>query len=194
MKTITHTLLKFDELNDEQKAKAIERNRDTNTDGLEWWEYTYDDAKEVAALMGLEISKIYFSGFWNQGDGACFEGSIRPVKGIVAAVKAYAPQDTEIHAIAVQIAELQRVAFYTAGADVRQSGHYNHERSMRVDVDCERGKADEDAWRDWCADFAHWIYKRLEREHEFQTNDEQVAESLRANEIEFEVDEKGVIV
>lgn len=190
MKTIEYKLATFDELTDEQRAKALEHHRNWNVRD-EWWEYTYEDAKAIAALMGLEIDKIYFSGFWSQGDGACFEGTIRPAKGIVAAVKAYAPQDTELHSIAAGIAELQRVAFYTASAIVAQSGHYHHERSMSVDVDCERGKADEPAWKDWCADFALWIYKRLESGYEFLTSDEAVAESLRANEVEFEIDEDG---
>jgi hypothetical protein len=192
MKTIEYKLATFDELTDEQRAKALEHHHDWNVDG-EWWDSIYDDAKTVADLMGLEIDQIFFRGFCSQGDGACFEGTIRPAKGIVAAVKAYAPQDTELHAIATEIAELQRIAFYTASATVTQSGHYHHERSMSVEVDYERGKADEDAWKDWCSDFALWIYKRLESEYEFLTSDEAVAESLRANEVEFEIEEDGDI-
>jgi hypothetical protein len=194
MKTITHTLLKFDELNDEQKAKAIELNHDTNTDGLAWWDGVESDFREVARLMGIRIDKMYFSGFWNQGDGACFTGEMRYAPGIVAAVEGYAPQDTTLHTLAARLRELHRLAFYGALVCVEHSGRYSHEWSMSLDIEHERGKANYDAWRDWCADFARWIYKRLEREHEFQTSDEQVAESLRANEVEFEIDEDGDIV
>ena len=37
-------------------------------------------------------------------------------------------------------------------------------------------------------DFADWIYARLEEEYEYRTSDEQVEESIRANEYEFDED------
>jgi len=193
MRTITRTLYTFDELSDAQKAVAIGHNREFNLIPR-WWVYVYDDAKEVAALMGLEIHEIYFQGFWNQGDGACFNGTILPKKGIVAAVKACAPKDFELHAIAAKMVELQRFTMFTACATIRQSGRYYHERSMAVDVDYDRGRVNESHWLVWCADFAKWIYDRLEAEYEHLTSDEAVAKSLRANEVEFEIDKDGCLV
>ena len=38
-------------------------------------------------------------------------------------------------------------------------------------------------------DFADWIYRQLEAEYEYQNSDEQVIESIRCNEYEF--DEQG---
>ena len=37
-------------------------------------------------------------------------------------------------------------------------------------------------------DFADWIYRQLEKEWEWQNADEQVDESIRANEYDFEID------
>ena len=39
------------------------------------------DAKQVAALMGWEIDKVFYSGFSSQGDGASFEGTMHYAKG-----------------------------------------------------------------------------------------------------------------
>lgn len=51
MKTISTNLYEFKELSPEAQQKAIDKYRDFNTD-YEWWEYIYDDAKEI----GLKIN------------------------------------------------------------------------------------------------------------------------------------------
>jgi len=184
--TIEKTYLKFDELNDEQKAKAIGENRDFNTEGLDWWDCVYDDAKEVAKLIGFEIEEIYFRGFWSQGDGACFTGRFERVKSALANVKAYAPQDETLHTIAKEFQDLQRKSFYTATGTISHHGRYYHERSISVDVDAERGATCDDEWQELASDFCSWIYARLEAQHDYLTSDECVAESLQANDMEFE--------
>jgi len=194
MRTIETTLLKFEELNDDQKRQALDHHRDWNVDGgYDWFDGVYDNATRIAELMGIDISNIYFSGFWSQGDGACFEGNFYYNKGMVKAVKEYAPKDKTLHRIAEEIQALFRRSFYTAGGSVRHVGHYYHERSMSVNVSCEKGDADWKCWEDVFADFALWIYKNLEREYEYLTSDEVIAESLIANEMEFELDEDGDI-
>ena len=194
MTTIEYKLAKFEELTDSQKEKALEHHRNWNVDwGYDWFDGVYEDAKNIAELMGIDIDNIWFSGFHSQGDGACFEGSFSYKKGMVKAVKDYASLDKELHNIAIAIQELHRKAFYGAYGKVKHSGHYNHERSMWVDVDSEKGSIDEDAWRDVFADFALWIYRNLEKEYEYLTSDEAIAESLEANEVEFEIDEDGDI-
>ena len=47
----------------------------------DWYESTFDDAKAIGALMGMDIDGIYFSGFCSQGDGACFEAGLSYRKG-----------------------------------------------------------------------------------------------------------------
>lgn len=38
-------------------------------------DFIFDDIKSQCKIFGLEIDKIYYSGFCGQGDGASFEGS-----------------------------------------------------------------------------------------------------------------------
>jgi hypothetical protein len=73
-RTRINTLYAFSELSDDAQRHALDKLRDLNADH-EWWEFTYDDAKQCAAILGIEITRIYFSGFSSQGAGACYKGS-----------------------------------------------------------------------------------------------------------------------
>lgn len=188
MRTIQKTYALFEELNAEAKEKAIEENRNINTDHAEWWEYTCDDAKAVGKLMGLDIEQIYFRGFFSQGDGACFECSFEYVKGMVDAVKAHAPLDTDLHQIAEDMQALHAKSFYSTRGTTEQYGHYSHEYSMRFEIGYEYGAENYEKWKEIMADFARWIYARLRSEYEFLTSDECVVESIAFNELEFEID------
>jgi hypothetical protein len=53
--------------------EVIEKYRDINVEH-EWWEFVYEDFTERMNQVGIHVSNMMFSGFWSQGDGACFEG------------------------------------------------------------------------------------------------------------------------
>ena len=63
---------------------------------------------------------------------------------------------------------------------------------MDITVDRADDKAvsydDEKSLKQLMRDFADWIYSSLEKEHDHLTSDEAIAESLRANEVEFTED------
>lgn len=74
MKTLTTTLYTFDELSEETQKKVLDNLRHTNVeDGFQWYDFVYEMWKEKLAAKGFIDAKIYFSGFWSQGDGACFD-------------------------------------------------------------------------------------------------------------------------
>ena len=157
-----------------------------------WWDHVYDDAKTIGGLMGIEIDKIYFSGFSYQGDGACFEGAYSYKKGSVKAVKDYAPQDNELHLIVSKLYEIQRPMFYGLVAHVKQSGHYNHEHCTQIDIYNESEIGDyyidasvHDELSDILKDFMRWIYKQLDSEYWYLMSDEAITEDVMANEWEF---------
>lgn len=185
--TTTRTLYTFDELSDDAKEHALDKLRDLNV-SHEWWEFTYDDAVRCAALIGIEIDRIYFTGFSSQGDGACFEGSYSYAKGGLAAIKEHAPQDAELHRIAQALQDIQRAAFYRLTASVKQRGHYYHSLCTEIDVVNGSGEttcAQYDAIKDTLRAYMEWVYARLESEYEYLTSDEQVKECIEANEYEF---------
>ena len=171
------------------------------------YDFVYEDAAAIADLLGIDIRQtrktlmggghrydptIYWSGFWSQGDGACFEGTYKYKKGSVKAVKEYCG-DKEVHRIAESLAEIQKRYSYKLTARMGRgygSNFYSHSGTMSVDVSHyddeyrDLGSA-EDEITQLMRDFADWIYKRLEEEYEYQTSDEVVAETCEANGYEF---------
>lgn len=183
----------YDELSEDAQEKARNWYREGDNDF--WSEYTIKDAKTIGALMGIDIDKIYYSGFWSQGDGACFEGRYSYKAGSVKAVKEYAPLDEELHRIAEGLREVQRRHFYHLEARVKHSGHYYHEMCTEIEVYDERDQYSERATNEaeegiteFLRDFMRWIYKSLEADYEAENSDETVAENIRANKYTFTED------
>lgn len=198
MKTHEIKTYTFDELpTDAAKEKAREwwRSLDDNWDSS----FYIDDAKAVFALMGFDIDRVYFSGFWSQGDGACFEGSwhARDVGAALSRVKKHAPQDEILHRLAK---ECERIAqlFPNSYLSVKHRGHYYHEHCTdfticitddngdEIDTDA-RGHAEEDLIG-VTKDAMRWIYRQLEKDYNHSQTDEVVDEMLRANEYDFTED------
>lgn len=209
MRVVETNVFQYDELDDRAKERAREwYSRHVFEDSCDW-EFVYEDAVRVAEILGIEISTspvrlmsgksrqktdIYFTGFWSQGDGACFKGTYRYAKGATKKIREYAPQDKELHRIADELQAVQRKHFYHLIASMNHRGHYCHSGCMSVDVEHNEdryrdiGDAEDDI-RQLMRDFADWIYERLSDEYDYQTSDEAVEEAIRANEYEF--DENG---
>jgi hypothetical protein len=187
---------KFSELSEEAKQKALEQYR-AGFDFSFHSECTLDDAKDIAALFGLDIDKIYYSGFWSQGDGVSFIGNYRYKAGALKAVMSHAPSDKELHSIVKRLQEVQRKRFYGISCRILQRGNYVHEYTMLIDeifINGDRVYFDtgdiEDEVIDCLRDYARWIYKRLESEYEYLTSDESIAEYFNesASNTEFTID------
>lgn len=176
----------FDALSDAAKKKAREWYRQGALD-YEWYDCTEDDFRTIAKTLGVDVDQVYFSVGCCQGDYAAFTGTYRYAKGCVAAIKAYAPNDKELHNIALRLQQAQRPEMYRLIATVTCSRH----RYLVVDVE-DSGRP----WRQWgdwqsgieqaLRDLAHWLYTTLRDEAEYLLSDEAVDEAIRANEYEFE--------
>ena len=97
MQVIKVNTYSFKELSKEAKKKVLERLSQINVDYDQWHDGIIEDAKECGKILGIDIDKIYFSGFSSQGDGACFEGNYSYRKNAVNDIKAYAPKDEVLH-------------------------------------------------------------------------------------------------
>lgn len=210
--TKEYTIYKFDELSDKAKEKARDWLRPLQFSDSSDWEFVYDDAATVGALIGIEIDRrtyktigggtgseptIYFSGFSSQGDGACFEGDYSYAKGGLKALKQHIGGESDGDKTLINIAErlqnLQRKHFYRLEARMRHSGHYNHSGCMSVDVtradtrDDFPGEDAEIELKQTMRDFADWIYRQLEAEYEYRISDEQLDDAMQANEYTFDI-------
>ncbi len=148
MRIVETPVYDFTELPDAAKDKARAWFRETIDD--DWWDSVYDDFERICPILGVTLATttvrlmgggtrqkpcIWFSGFWSQGDGACFEGRYAYAPRASRRIRDYAPQDTELHRIADALQALQRPNFYQLTASFRQTGRYSHAYAMTFDVD-----------------------------------------------------------
>lgn len=142
---------------------------------------------------------IYWSGFWSQGDGACFEGrwSARACRATeVCSGWGASPSTTELLRIAAGFQELAS-AFPDASFRVKHRGHYSHEHCTEFDFsiadddilvnDGEIEQAEQQL-TDLSRSFMRWIYRQLESAYEDHLSEANACESILANEYEFTED------
>lgn len=196
MRQITTNVYQFEELSNEAKQKAIEWYRSTSSSESSASEFVIDDAKDIAKLFGLTIDKVYFTGFSNQGDGACFEGSYSYKADARKSVKEYAPNDARLNYIAGRLQDLQAAYGDNLSAKCTHRGHYYHSGCMHVEVgqgyQDYAGEHAEDELTEILRLYADWIYEQLEKAYEYENLDDTIAENIVANEYEFTEDGKRI--
>lgn len=210
------TVFQFSEISPIAQRNARDRLRAGQFLPPDWWDTVYEDADCVAKLLGIQISprdnrnghprlNIYFSGFWSQGDGACFAGKYRPKLDALEAVTEYAPQDETLHAIARDLTVFQVTARMVYGAEIEtdikgSSSNYYHSHTMYLDsceftngspfVGVSPSAAHINELLALMRRFADWVYFCLEAEYEYLISDESLDEILS----EHEFDEDGVMI
>ena len=217
MRTIETNLYTFDELSPEAKERAVQNvlNAGWMTD-YDWWDCTYDQFREDMKEHGITVDKIYFSGFWSQGDGACFTGHIRLTQEqMLESLPKEMREKFITFNTKVKLMGFEPMSLHYS-ARIEQRGNYSHSGSMYIvddynnteieetDVDCE-DMLDEGVllrddfdgrveYGDLAIELA-WghaddLYKRLREEYEYLTSEENVAEYLSNNDREFTEDGK----
>lgn len=142
----------FDELDERAKDKV--RDWFHQTMDYEWWDGVYDIAKEEGKERGFDIDDIRFSGFWSQGDGASWTGSVDLGKFMDYILKEAETEDSvwhrrigkDMHRYTV-LRELMREHHLVADRiDIRLQGHlYVHSGCMRAeDLYCGVPELDSD--------------------------------------------------
>ena len=175
--------------------KVLEKHRDINI-SFDWWDFIYEDFKEKNNEY-FDISNIYFSGFWSQGDGAMFE---------------YTNISNRLRDIFIEGLDLSpmrkgwlRNNVYVSGKGI-QRGHYCHEKSCSHSIYWEVDNGDlywdrtlykwiqsfesdfedfvEELYVNLCTD----LYSALEKEYDYITSHESILNSLEENDYEFTED------
>lgn len=190
---------KWDQLTEQHRGQLLERHRDCEVQ-WKWWDDVYEMFREDMSAIGVHVETIYFSGFWSQGDGACFNGCVSDwAEFLTAAGK---PELAEI-------ASDRGPRFSWAAG-----GRYCHEHTVSFDDSelCEGNPYDEDdeplrhqIWAsthpeggplhaaaedlaEFLRDKMRELYCMLEAEYEHLTSDETTTEYILAN-CEDEIDE-----
>lgn len=193
MKTINVNLYSFSELKPETQKKVLDRMRDLNVDDQEWYLNTTEYFQDQLAELGYSHPKIYFSGFWSQGDGACFDAdSLDLVQWIRSTVKRQEKYKSLIDLVA---------EFGISGSIFKASNSnlYSHERTRTFCLETSDMTEEHDATKEQHAlldelekdieqdrlNLCKDIYKSLEDEYESLTTDESIKEAIEANEYTF---------
>lgn len=183
--------------------KLIDKYRDINVDdGTEWWDCVYEQFKEDMAAIGVYVDRMYFSGFWSQGDGACFEGYVTDWELFLKSLGHTNPHLITVAKKHWTFSSKHHGHYYhencthfndesislPEGADDNEWAYYN------LDADEELRKAVAlaqlaqfqgierdfaDAFKDHMRD----LYCKLEKEYEYLTSDKAVWETLEANDL-----------
>lgn len=183
-----YTTYKFDELTPEVKKLAIEKLYTLNVDH-DWWTFAYENWTEQLEKLGYENVEIMFSGFGSQGDGASFTANINTdqylkKKKLKAKYKRLGIDD--IHA-SVYRDTSRYVHENTIDAEVIYDGDYRDDpkadkliNDLEEQIRYEARKLSKD------------IYRGLQDEYDYLTSAEEIAETIRANDYDF--DEEGNLV
>lgn len=179
--------------------EVLDRNRDINVDYDGWCDPIIEGAIEDLQADGFEDVKIAFSGFYSQGDGASFTGRVADNKKFL-----------EDHLGIILPSEIYDWIYIS----VRRSGlRYYHEKSVDLQVDIEFPD-NEQIWtdfqfgpelavdydlqqleqkiqekgQDWIEERSRKIYKDLFEYYEELQSDEDVKETIEANDYEFDIE------
>jgi len=237
MKTHTISVYSFDELSDTAKQKALDNHRYMEVEHYDWWDHLYNSFIERVALKGYTVSykNIHFSGFWSQGDGACFRGRVHKTNEEILALLPcdLAAKIKLINSKLRLLGEDDRIDDLSCDFTLETSGRYSHSGTMRIDnvypnhgpwsrcpgrcVCCPEWPQTqpgtglcyeleklhglvEDALHstdlqntllEEARGLADQLYEELEKEHEYLTSDEFIAERLRDSDTEFTEDGKA---
>ena len=202
----TITLYQYEELSESAKDTA-----------RQWWlecrdssdyDSVIEDFTEIVRLMGFEPTthtvrtyggktreepNVWWSLGYCQSDFAGFESRYRFRKGGLAALKAYAPKDTTLHAIAESLQAMQKRNFWGISAAIRFDDRRGYEITETLKDGCYMYGSDaecdaEEIIREACKDLSRWLYDHLRAEDEYLSSEEQIADAMAANEYTFRED------
>jgi len=191
--TTTRNLYTFDELTEKAKDNAIEKEQQYQSENFEH-EYIYDDTKQIFEILGFtftdEKQPFYYSGFSSQGDGACIASARYSFKRESMLELKQCCSDKTLFAIAKELQALQRKTFYTLSANITHYGRYYHERSMRIEINFEKGNCQASDFDGLVTRLCKWLYKQLNNKYDYRTPYDTCKEYLK-DDIDCEYDEKG---
>ncbi len=189
MRTQTETIqiFKLSELSEEAQNKALEKWNEHNEFDSD---FIMEDYETILNILGFSDVKIYYSGFYSQGDGACFTGRYQYSKEWAKQLKAHCDYK-DVIIIGGRLQALQARYFYRLHCDIEHRGRYYHENSVYLDVslsndaDINDYDAVESELLNIIQDIIRIIYKALESNYDYQTSMECFKDTCDSNEYEF---------
>jgi len=175
MKTITTNLYKFSELLKEVQETLLEKNRDFETTFDDWHDPITEGFTEDMTEAGFAEIKTQFSGFWSQGDGACFTGRVTDLRLFMENFLDL-PQEVKDFDGAMEISIIKRGATFAS--------RYCHSNTIEANIEVydiqmpDYIRAFETTVTEWARTQSDKYYSDLEKYYDEITSDESVTEIL----------------
>ena len=183
MKVLQTKIYSFSELSKDAKAKAVESLRDINVDYDNWHDYIIEDYTEKLEALGYRNIKIFYSGFWSQGDGACYTAKVDIYEWLKA------------HKLSNKYKALFNVSKEGGiSATISHSSHYYYSTSTSLEesgiweestkVQSQYGEIEKLILAER-EQMGNELYRALESAYEEEQKDENVINTIEANEYSF---------
>jgi hypothetical protein len=200
MQVIETPVFTFDELSDEAKEKARDWFREGVSQEAFWAESVIEDFGRICDLIGITLDTrpvtlmsgntrhdpaVWYSLGYTQSDFAAFDGRYSYCKGAAKKLRAYAPEDQKLHAIADALQGIQARYAYGVTATIKHSDYYGLQVEAYRRNDHELTVEDHEELTNAFKSLCRWLYEMLQKEYEYQTSDEQLDDGIRANEYTF---------
>ena len=187
-----------------QRTALLEKYSYINVEHDTWWDCVYSDFTEDMKALGIEVQRMFFSGFSSQGDGACFNGKLDN------ALTYLDHHHKDQYPMIRKLLDAGGMVYVNSQND----GRYFHEHcvSFWIDNDTLRGMIDQptefhvevvEAWQDLLDkemdDFTtqveeQWrtymrdLYRKLEAEYDCLTSEDAIWDTIVANELDTDAD------
>jgi hypothetical protein len=178
-------IMQYKELSDEAKEHAFKRHVEyAQSNDYYWWESTQEYWAEKLEGLGIYTAtdSMHFSGFGNQGDGACFTGSIN-LREFLEAHPDLKKEHVKLYMATIPFDHRGAACEYFDIELTRQSTQYSHHNTVHLgswdlntlpEYDTEDGEdyerliIDAEADIEWqCREYMKEIYRDLEKEYEY---------------------------
>lgn len=200
--TIEKTVFEYSDLfsvkNRKLLEKILDKHMDINTEHDSWHYFCLEDNKAKLHEIGFEDSKIYYRGFWSQGDGACFECNNFNIEKLLKndiMKKNLTEKNINL------LIKLYDCGYFDIAIEKNSFGyHYDHEKARYIDISSNILDFKKHAriykilnTFEVCLENLRYnlscdIYSSLNREYEELQSDFSILEILEYNEYEFNQD------
>lgn len=195
-------------LSKERRDALLEKHRDINVFD-EWWDSVYEMFVEDCDAAGIEIDthtirtvggkqaqrhSIYFSGFWSQGDGACFDGRVNNWIKFFEAMKRpdlvtlYQKTDEGLTLTWSHEGRYYHANCVSFSSELCLDNPHDDDEDPLLhaawNIAYEEGYVFdklEETFAEFVRDLMHDLYILLEEEHDYLTSDEAIAEYILGN-------------
>lgn len=190
---------KWDQLTEANRERLLEKHRNCEVQ-WEWWDSVEEMFREDMEAIGVYVEVMYFSGFWCQGDGACFNGYVNDwVKFLTAVEKSELVEEAVGHDVSFNWSSDGRychentIEFEIDGLWINNPHDEEDDEVRHVMWNAVNGEggllyAASDILIEFLKDKMRDLYRQLEEEHEHLTSDEVVTEYILEHE-EEDIDE-----